>query len=206
MRRALVTLLAVVTLLLAAGAVTAWVYVQRASPQHDGELRLAGARDPIRIERDAHGIPTIHARSAHDAFFGLGVVHAQDRLWQLETHRRIGAGQLAEAFGEGALDSDRFLRALGVRRAAAAQWAELPAPAREALTAYADGMLGQPCQARPLEFVLLFLSPVRCPPVDSLAWAIMMAWDLGGNWAAELQRLRLAARLPVPRIVELLPP
>ena len=47
--------------------------------------------------------------------FGLGVAHAQDRLWQMETHRRIGAGRLAEAFGDSALDTDRFLRALGVR-------------------------------------------------------------------------------------------
>ena len=65
--------------------------------------------------------------------FGLGFVHAQDRLWQLETHRRIGSGRLAEAFGEPALETDRFLRALGVRRAAAAQWATLAGESRAAL-------------------------------------------------------------------------
>ena len=35
-----------------------------------------------------------------DAFFELGYVHAQDRLWQMEMHRRIGAGRLSEIFGE----------------------------------------------------------------------------------------------------------
>jgi penicillin amidase len=34
----------------------------------------------------------------------------------------------------------------------------------------------------------------------------MMAWDLGGNWTTEMQRLRLSAKLPVARIDEFLPP
>ena len=103
--------------------VAASVYTTRAMPVVDGELRVAGLRQSVRVERDPHGIPTIKAQNLHDLMFALGFVHAQDRLWQLETHRRIGSGRLAEAFGEGALESDKFLRALGVRRAAAAQWA-----------------------------------------------------------------------------------
>ena len=91
-------------------------------PQTTGTLSLPGAKAEVRIERDEHGIPTIRAASEHDLAWGLGVAHAQDRLWQMETHRRIGAGRLAEAFGPGALNGDRFLRALGVRRAAQQQW------------------------------------------------------------------------------------
>jgi penicillin amidase len=34
----------------------------------------------------------------------------------------------------------------------------------------------------------------------------MMAWDLGGNWGSELLRLRLALRMPVERIRQVLPP
>ena len=70
-------------------------YLWRATPQVDGTESLPGLSGPVRIERDAHGVPTVHAQTARDAFFGLGVVHAQDRLWQLETHRRIGSGRLA---------------------------------------------------------------------------------------------------------------
>ncbi len=195
-------------LLAAAAAVALWVYTQRAAPQTDGLLRLPGARGEIRIERDVHGIPTIRASSAADAFFGLGVVHVHDRLWQMETHRRIGAGRLAEAFGAAALPNDRFLRALGVRRTAQAQWERLPAEGRAALQAYSDGVNAalQQLPVRPPEFIVLGLQPEAWTPVDSLAWAIMMAWDLGGNWRNELQRLRLAARLPLARIDELLPP
>lgn len=197
-------------LLLVAGLVAALMaYAWQALPRTQGEMLLAGAQGEIRIERDEHGIPTIAAGSPHDALFGLGVVHAQDRLWQMETHRRIGAGRMAEIFGEPALEADRFLRALGVRRAAAAQWAQLPAPSRAALQAYTDGVnavLRFELRARPPEFMILGVSPEPWEPVDSLAWAIMMAWDLGGNWSTELLRLRLALQMPVERINALLPP
>ena len=195
--------------LLMALAGAAGLYAWRASPASEGTLQLAGANGEIRILRDAHGIPTIRAGSVRDVMFGLGVAHAQDRLWQLETHRRIGAGRLAEAFGEGALETDRFLRALGVRRAAQAQWDATQGESREVLQAYAAGVnavMRQALKARPPEFLILGLQPEEWTPVDSLAWAIMMAWDLGGNWNSELQRMRLALKFPVQRVDELMPP
>lgn len=205
-------------LLVAAAVAAAVVYTQRASPRTAGEWVLPGLSAAVQIERDAHGIPTIRAQNLEDLMFGLGVVHAQDRLWQLEVHRRIGAGRLAEAFGPGALDGDRFLRALGVRRAAQAQWDWLRAqPGRESpalLEAYARGInaVVRALPARPPEMLILGVEPEDWSPVDSLAWATMMAWDLGGNWGSEMLRLRLGLSLPGPaaevaqRIGELLPP
>lgn len=197
----------VVLVLVLAGAV-AWT-IQRMLPLTDGNLALAGLRGELRIERDATGIPTIRAGSPEDLAFGLGFVHAQDRLWQLETHRRLGAGRLAEAFGTPALEADRFLRALGVRRAAAAQWAKAGPEVRAGIEAYTAGVnayLKQALRVRPPEFIALGIQPEPWTPEDSVAWAIMMAWDLGGNWNTELQRMRLALRLPVARIDELIPP
>lgn len=197
-------------LLLAAGLAGAFaVYRARVLPQADGALVMPGLSGEVRIERDGFGIPTIRAGSQEDADFALGFVHAQDRLWQLETHKRIGAGRLAEAFGAPALETDRFLRALGVRRAAAAQWARIEPRARAGLLAYSAGInafVQREMKTRPPEFVILGLQPEGWTPEDSLAWAVMMAWDLGGNWTTELQRMRLALRLPVSRINELLPP
>jgi penicillin amidase len=198
--------LAGLTALVLLGAVG---YAWRATPAHGGELKLRGLAGEVRIERDNHGIPTVRAASLRDAMYGLGVVHAQDRLWQLETHRRIGSGRLAEAFGAGALDTDRFLRALGVRRAAQAQWERTSGEAREVLEAYAAGVnagIGQASWALPPEFLVLGVKPEPWTPVDSLAWALMMAWDLGGNWNAELARLRLASRLPLERLNQIVPP
>jgi penicillin amidase len=197
--------------MLAVAVAAVGAYVALAQPKTSGTLTLKGAQAELRIERDADGIPTIQAANAHDLFFGLGVAHAQDRLWQMETHRRIAAGRLAEAFGPAALDADRFLRALAVRRAAEAQWDRTQGEAREALQAYAQGVnavLAGSLAAPPPEFLILGLGrqPEPWTPVDSLAWSIMMAWDLGGNWSTELLRLRLALRLDRARIDQLLPP
>jgi penicillin amidase len=201
---------AAAVLVIVVTAVVAYVaYRQACLPVVDGRLKLAGLHGEVKVERDVDGIPTIHAGNIEDLMFGLGVVHAQDRLWQMETHRRIGAGRLAEAFGPSALETDRFLRALGVRRAAAAQYAQAPAETKAVLQAYARGVnavLRQALQARPPEFVILGVQPQDWDPVDSLAWAVMMAWDLGGNWSSELLRMRLALKLPVDRINQLLPP
>ena len=200
---------AALLLLVAALALALGWYARQALPRTEGAMALAGAQAEVRIERDEHGIPTIVAASAHDAYFGLGVVHAQDRLWQLETHRRIGAGRLAELFGEPALEADRFLRALGVRRAAAEQWKALPPASRAVVQAYTDGInavIRQELRARPPEFLLLGAHPEPWDPVDSIAWSIMMAWDLGGNWTTEVLRLRLALKMPVAQIDVLLPP
>ena len=205
LRRAVLAVLALLVLIAAAG----WIYGRRVLPQTEGEVSLQGLTGEVRIERDANGIPTIKATNLNDLMFGLGVAHAQDRLWQMETHRRIGAGRLAEAFGPGALEADRVLRALGVRRAAAAQWAQVQGEGREGLVAYARGVnaaLKSMLRARPPEFMILGLQPEDWDPVDSMAWTIMMAWDLGGNWGNELLRMRLALKLPAERINQVMPP
>ncbi|HEX6721428.1 MAG TPA: penicillin acylase family protein, partial [Burkholderiaceae bacterium] len=205
LRRSLWAFGALIGLLTLAAA----VYTMRAAPVVDGELRVAGLQQPVRVERDPHGIPTIKAQNQKDLVFALGFVHAQDRLWQLETHRRIGSGRLAEAFGEAALESDKFLRALGVRRAAAAQWARAGAESRATVQAYTDGVnacIAEHARARPPEMLILGVPLQPWDPVDSLAWSIMMAYDLGHNWSAELLRLRLALRLPLQRVHELWPP
>jgi penicillin amidase len=185
------------------------IWWQRVLPDSEGRLAVTGLKGEVSIERDEAGIPTVRGPDRDAVLFGLGFVHAQDRLWQLETHRRIGAGRLAEAFGPGALDNDKFLRALGVRRAATAQWDRLGGDARVAVLAYTAGInafIGGHLKARPPEFLMIGLQPEPWTPQDTLAWGIMMAWDLGGNWGSELLRMRLALTLPVTRINELMPP
>ncbi|MCW7539831.1 penicillin acylase family protein [Aquabacterium sp. A7-Y] len=205
MRRVLWALVLLIVLVVAAS----WWYVHQALPKTDGVVRVQGLKAEVRISRDAHGIPTIRGDSLADVMWGLGFVHAQDRLWQLEMHRRVGAGQLAEAFGDSAVGTDVFLRSLGVRRAAEQQLESVAGEARGALDAYAAGInayVARHMGARPPEFLALGLQPGRWEPADSLAWMTMMAWDLGGNWNNELLRMRLALKLPVERINELLPP
>lgn len=210
-KRLLLTLLALLLLSLASLA----IYLGRASPRHEGELSGLGLQGAVRVQRDAQGVPQLQARSTLDLAYAIGFSHAQDRGWQLELQRRTGQGRLAEAFGASALEADRFLRTLGVYRAAAAQWAWLQQggdpEARDALRAYAQGVnAGWRSQARPPEMLLLGLKWENWTPEDSLAWALLMAWDLGTNWNQELLRLRLALALPpdtaMAQVETLLPP
>jgi penicillin amidase len=214
MSRLFKKLATVLTLLIAALVIVVlcavfW-YRGASQPQTDGTLELAGMAAPVDIVRDAEGIPHIYAKSADDAYFALGFVHAQDRLWQLELNRRIPSGRMAEILGPSAADTDRFLRTLGVRRNAEAILANLSAPARAGLEAYAKGVnayLRNRKGPLPPEFIITGApAPEPWKPVDSVGWQTMMAWDLGANWTQELLRMRLAQRLSLDQINEFLPP
>src|SRR5260370_16962221 len=78
----------------------------------------------------------IYTLSLHDAL-PICFVHAQDRLFQMDTMRRYGAGRLSEWFGPTTLRADRFTRTLGLYRAAERQYALLTPELRAALDAYA---------------------------------------------------------------------
>ena len=213
---ALMVTLAVMLLVIAA---TLLWYRSASQPQIDGRLQLVRQALPharadqgasIDIVRDVDGVPHIFAGSPDDAYFALGFAHAQDRLWQLEMHRRIAAGRMAEILGPNALDTDRFMRTLGVRRNAEAILPNLAPDVQQSLQAYADGInayLDQRSGPLPPEFVITGApAPERWRPADSIAWETMMAWDLGANWTQELMRMRLAQKLSLAQINELLPP
>ena len=191
---------------LALGA--AYFYLLRSLPKDEGEIRLVGLQKPVEVLRDAYGIPHIRAASLEDAIYALGFVHAQDRLWQMEVSRRTAAGRLAEIFGEPALEADRFLRTLGVRRSAEANLIRLDKETQALLESYAAGVNAfiATSPVLPIEFWLTRAKFEPWTPVDSLGWIKMMAWDLGGNWRNELLRMRLSKTLPLSRINELLPP
>lgn len=194
---------------LALVAVALW-YRGASQPQIDGTLRLDGLAAAVDVVRDAEGIPHIYAQSNGDAYFALGFVHAQDRLWQMEMNRRIAAGTMSEILGPGALDTDRFLRTLGVRRNAEKILGNLSPDTRAALEAYARGVnayLDTRSGPLPPEFLLIGVpTPAPWHPVDSVGWQTMMAWDLGTNWTQELLRMRMAQRLSLDQINEFLAP
>jgi len=200
--------LGLLLLIVLAGAVF-W-YRGESLPRIDGRMPVTGLTALVDIVRDAEGIPHIYANSPDDAYFGLGFVHAQDRLWQLEMNRRIVAGRMAEILGPKALATDRFLRTLGVRRNAERIFANLDADTRHALEAYARGInayLAMRSGPLPPEFILTGApAPEPWQPADSIGWQTMMAWDLGANWTQEVLRMRLSQRLPLQRINEFMPP
>lgn len=202
--KALLALLLV--LALAAGG--ALLFVRKSLPEMSGEIAVVGAWQPIEIFRDRHAIPHIYARSREDAYFGLGYVHAQDRLWQMEVNRRLGSGTLSEIFGEDALPQDRLFRTVGLRRVAEENVNHLSPEPRAVLEAYVRGINAFLSEDPPLppEFMLFGVEPRPWTPVDSLVWLKVMAWNLSGNWERELFRVRLRGRLSPRQAAEFLAP
>jgi penicillin G amidase len=204
--KAVIGLVVIVALAVAGG----YHYLRRSLPQVDGTIRVIGVSAPIEIVRDADAIPHVFAANKPDALFGLGYVHAQDRLWQMELQRRIGFGRLSEVLGAAALPQDRFLRTVGFGRAATSAWATTPPWAKQQIAAYVAGVnafIGSHHGAGlPPEFTLLRFEPEPFTGPDVLVWVKMMAWDLSGNYVFELLRHDIANAIGMDRLAQLMPP
>ncbi len=177
-------------------------------PLVSGDVTLPGPEDKITITRDSKGIPYIQAQNEADAYFALGYVHAQDRLFQMEFMRRLGAGRLAEVLGSQALGSDQFMRTLGLYRYAEKNVTVLSPETRLVLERYAAGVnawLDNRQQPLPPEFQLLNFTPEPWRPADSMVWQKLMSLSLAGNWRDELYRASLLDFLPPERVAELWP-
>ncbi len=198
--------LAVVLGLVIAG----YEYLRQSLPEVNGTIAIPGISAPLDIVRDADDIPHIFAATRRDALAGLGYVHAQDRLWQMEFQRRIGNGRLSEIFGAATVRQDRFLRTVGFGRAAREAWTRLPPETRSDVEAYLRGVNAfiatHHGSGLPPEFTLLRFEPEPWQGPDVLVWVKMMAWDLSKNYSSELLRHDLAATVGLQQIAALMPP
>jgi len=197
-------------LLLVAAAGGGYAYLRRSLPQVSGTLAVPGLRAPVTVYRDSWGVPHIYAANQHDLFFSQGFVTAQDRLFGMEVLRRSAAGRLSEIFGESQVDTDKFLRSFMLRRAAEASLAAYSAADRQVIDDYAAGVNAYIDRATasgrlPPEFVVLGVRPEPWTAVDSLSIGKLMAYDLGGNWSAEIWRYQLIERVGAAKAAELLP-
>jgi penicillin amidase len=215
--KALLIIAGVVLVFATVASLALYVYARRSLPVLDGTIVVPGAQSsrsaitaPIDIIRDADAIPHVLAANKQDALFGLGYVHAQDRLWQMEFQRRIGHGRLSEIFGRATISQDRFLRTVGFGRAARSAWDATPDWAKQQINAYVAGVNAfvstHHGRDLPPEFTLLRFEPEPWSGPDVLVWVKMMAWDLSANYTFELLRHDLVRAIGLERMAELMPP
>ncbi len=208
----LLAALAVLVLFLAAGGV---LTVRRSFPKYDGTVTLPGLAGRVEVRRDEMGVPHIYASTTADLFMAQGYIHAQDRFWQMDFWRHIGAGRLAEMFGESQVETDAFLRTLGWERVAEEEVAGADPETSAIMQAYSAGvnayLADHQGAALSLEYAILrLMNPVYAPeawtPVNSLTWAKVMSWDLGGNMSEEVERAVLLPIIGEDRLQDLFPP
>ncbi len=187
--------------------VGARAYLRSAMPAYGRDVAIAGLDEPVEVWRDSLGVPHIWAEDEADLFRAIGFVHAQDRLWQMELFRRVADGRLAEVLGETALESDRFLRTVGMGRAAAATERTLDPATRALLQAYADGVnawISGHSGALPPEFVTLRFRPEPWTVRNTLSIGKIMAWDLA-QWELGLELQSAVDRVGEERARDLFP-
>jgi penicillin amidase len=170
----------VILLLVAAGATWHVHRLKRGPEPRSGEVAISGLQAPVEILIDSLGVPHVWAQTSEDLFFAQGFLHASDRLWQMELFRRLPWGRLSEVMGPAALGADRFMRTLGMGRAADRSL-DAAASVRRELDAYAAGVNAAVRHWRgplPPEFAVLRFEPGEWTPANTIAMEKIMAWDL----------------------------
>jgi penicillin G amidase len=162
-----------------AGLWTTW-QLRGSLPQLDGEVAMARLGAPVTVARDALGIPTVRGGSRADVARATGFLHAQDRFFQMDLSRRRAAGELSALVGPRALTLDRQLRTHRFRAAARDGLARIPAPDRQVLDAYVEGVNAglQALGTRPFEYVVLRQTPAPWRAEDSLLVLLSMFVEL----------------------------
>jgi penicillin amidase len=182
-------------------------FLLQSLPQKEGTVHLKGLGSSVKVIRDEHAIPHISATTDYDAFFALGYLHAQDRLWQMNYTRRLGQGRLSEILGIDELGNDQLMRTLGLYRAAQTAIDSLDEAASQILTAYANGVNSwiQEGNTLPIEFYILDTEPELWKPVDSLLIIKVMALNLSFNYVDEIDLDLLIRELGVSKANEFMP-
>src|SRR5262245_24679417 len=203
---------ALLLLVLAAGAVVGQRPREKESPEAlrarakqvlarlDGELTVAGLKEPVQVQRDRWGIAHIYARNDHDLFFAQGFVVAQDRLFQLELWRRQAAGRMAELVGPKHVEADRFARLIKYRGDAEAEWTSYAPDTRAIATAFSRGInacIDQLGDKLPIEFQMLGIRPGKWRPEDVLGR--LSGIYMSQNFRNEIQRAQLVAAVGIKK-------
>ncbi len=163
MKRAILSSLMIVQMIPVTGA-------QAAEP------RSSSSSEPVRVLRDAKGVPHVFAKTSAAVMFGAGYAVAQDRLVDLELSRLGAAGRRSEVMGPSAVRYDmtsrnRLLDAAELMR----MYRSIPQEHQQMMQAYVDGINkaiaeveADPDRKTPYEFKQWGYKPQRWTLLDYL--------------------------------------
>ena len=164
-----------------------WQNAETRDPPPDGELRLAGLREPVTVLYDERHVPHIFAKNDRDLYFAQGYITARDRLWQMEFQTAAAAGRLAEILGPGVLERDRYQRRVGLVYGARNTLREIMAEpeTRLSVSAYTGGVNAYISSLSagdyPIEYKLLGYAPETWTPLKCAILIKSMAWMLSAR-------------------------
>jgi penicillin amidase len=160
-----------------------WIGAATSMARTSGTIAGLGLRAPVRVLRDARGVPHIRAASVHDAAFAQGYVTGADRLFQIDITRRFVMGTLTEMLGSVTREADENARLIDLRSVVDREYAHLSSADRDTLQAYADGVNAAAThESLPPEYRALLFHFTPWRPQDSLAVGFAIVLDLTDSW------------------------
>ena len=159
--------------------------------------QVENLKKPVQIIIDDWGVPHIYANDHYDTFFAQGFNAARDRLWQIDTWRRRGLGELSEVLGEDYIEQDTATRLFLYRGDMYSEWLAYGNDAKRitkafvaGINAFVDQTYKNP-ELLPEEFQVLGYLPSRWSAEDVVR---IRSHGLWRNVRSEVWRARLACR------------
>lgn len=156
----------------------------------------------IRIARDEHGVPHIHAAGEADLYRGLGYCHGLDRGLQMLLVRVLGQGRACELLddSEAMLRLDRFFRRMNFGATAREDLNKLPPAHRACADAYCDGVNQALRKRVPWELKLARCTPEPWTLADSMLTSQLAGYVALAQSQGEMERLLIElVQAGVPR-------
>lgn len=163
----------------------------------DEAYSVIGLERPAEIIIDEWGVPHIYANTHYDAFFVQGFNAARDRLWQIDTWRRRGLGQLSAVFGASYLRQDRATRLFLYRGDMYREWLAYGSDAKKIAQSFTAGVnayldvIDEHPELLPPEFGLLNYQPARWTAEDVVR---IRGHGLWANVDQEVLRAQIACK------------
>jgi penicillin amidase len=142
-------------------------------------LTIRGVKGEIQIRRLVNGYPHIQANDELELYYGLGYMHAADRMVQMWLMKIIGMGKASELLiaSPDMIEADKYMRWIDLSGDAAREVDALDASTRTAVDAYCAGVnAGVKATSLPLEFRMVGYKPDTWTPADVLLSAKMIGY------------------------------
>jgi penicillin amidase len=208
-KKILKVLFIILVLVFAGGSFFIHNLANRAVPDYNKDVVLAGLKDEVKVYRDSFAVPHVYANDEADLYYVIGYIMAQDRLWQMDLLRRVTQGRLAEIFGEDFVEADLLLRALRIPEQSAIIKKETKPEIFQSFVSFSKGVnayIEDHKKKLPPEFSILGYEPDKWEPEHSLNLIGYMAWDLaGGTYSTEITIYKLIKKFGQENIAELIP-
>lgn len=163
-------------------------------------------KEKVEVRLDQFGVPHLYGNSEADLAYGLGVMHARDRMFQMMLLIHAGEGRLTEILGADFLAIDRDNRTI-LMHAIDDEVAAASPRDREIVEAYCAGVnQGATMVGKSAEMAILGLEWEPITPRDVLAVTRFQQWDQSVGFWEEMARWRLVKALgaSAPVVAELM--